>query len=260
MICVPWSDEDNEDTCAKMCRADNLTPTVAYFFYKKFCFQSFSQTVYLDLENITENLREAHNVRNLCAKLIPFVQCFLFHRKEFQQIYADLKAGEETWTAHDKLEKMKFYSVKDLQNIYRCKHDPNMNVIISNKSCLDTSSTGNWKYFVRMDILENDKELIKGFVKLFVRSPNPNKAYEISSRTEKELTNFCLLIYQFSRFKINDEDIKDIEKENSIKLKLPPNEVKWKIPEHVITKAVVEVMLILIKCSFYYLKLLIVFP
>lgn len=242
MICVPWSDDDNEETFAKMCRAENLTHRVAYFFYKRFNFQSFSQTVYLDLENITENLREAHNVRNLCAKLIPFVQCFLFHRKELQQIYTELKTGSNSWTAHEKLEKMKFYSVRDLQNIYRCKYDPNMSVIVSNKTCLDTSSTGNWKYFVRMDILENDKEIIKGFVKLFMRSPTQTQAIEISDRTEKDLTNFCLLIYQFSRFKINEEDIKDIEKEHQIKLKLPPNEIKWKIPEQTIPKPAMVIL------------------
>ena len=220
-------DTEESVTFNQLCRIDNLSPKVGRLFSQLFGFQYFSQTVYLDLENITENLREAHNVRNLCAKLLPFVQCFLFYRKEFQSVYFELSQNARIG---EKLEKMKFYSVRDLQNIYRSKHDPTMSVIVSNKTCLDTSVNENWKCFVRMDILENEKEIIKGFVKLFVRGVNST---QLGEKSERELSQFCLLIYQFSHFKIRDEDIKDIEKEHDLKLTLPQEQSKWKIPEHV---------------------------
>ena len=136
---------------------------------------------------------------------------------------------------------MQFFSVGDLQNIYRCNHDPAISVIVSNKTCLDTNVNENWKYFVRKDILENEIEIIKGFVKLFVRSPTQTQASEISERNEKDLTNFCLLIYQFSQFNMNNDDIIEIEKEHGLKLKLPQTEVKWTIPEHIFAKPVVTV-------------------
>ena len=233
IICVPNANVDAGSSISDLCRADNLTNKMAYFFYNVLRFQSFSQVVFLDLENITENLREAFRVQNLCSRLVPFLQCYLHYRKEFRAIYSELVKCQ----IHEKLAKMKFYSVKELQNIYRCHHDPSVSVITSNKTCLDTSSQ-TWKYFVRADILENDKEIIKGFVKLFISSlgSQQKKANELSERDEKDLTNFCLLIYQYSHFKIKDEDLRDIEKDHGVKLHLPSEEIKWNIPEHIIVK------------------------
>jgi hypothetical protein len=222
MVIMPTS---NESCFAEKCRVDySNIKKQTYFLINLLDLKLFSKTVLLDLENITENLREAPNVQFICSSLLPAIQCFLFYRIEFKQIYQDLNNSK------DKLINMKFYSVKELQNIYRCKHDTNLSVIVSNKSCFDTNEKSvYWKYFVRADLLNNEKEIIKGYVKLFI---NYTKQSLINEQNEKDLINFCLLMHQFCGQMLNDEDINEIEKDNKIKLKLPLNEIKWSIIMH----------------------------
>lgn len=119
---------------------------------------------------------------------------------------------------------MKFYSVQNLHNIYRCKHDPSIFAAVSNKACHDTKSP-HWKYFCRADILLNDKEILKGFLKIFLKS-------ELCSElNEKELIRFCLLMNQFSNYHICEEDRREIERDYHIKLNLPNEEIPWSIKE-----------------------------
>jgi hypothetical protein len=54
----------------------------------------------------------------------------------------------------------------------------------------------------------DQKEIIKGFVKLFI---NYTKQSLINEQNEKDLTNFCLLMHQFCSQMLNDEDINEIE-------------------------------------------------
>jgi hypothetical protein len=114
--------------------------------------------VILDLENVTESLREAPQIQNMCRRVVPYIQYFFFYRPEFKSVYSELEQ-----LISDKLKRMKFYSVKELQNVYRCLHDHSIQVVVSNKSCLDLNETSTtWKYYVRADLLENEKETIKG--------------------------------------------------------------------------------------------------
>jgi hypothetical protein len=212
-----------------LCKADDLSSKIFYFFSVILKLNSFSRVVILDLENITESLREAPKVQNLCRKLVPFIQSFMHSRPEFKLAYEQFDS--ELLNCVKKLEEMKFYSVKELQNIYRSKLDPSVYVIVSNKTCLDMNEKNMyWKYFVRADILDNEKEIVKGFVKLFFRTLTD----KVSARDEMDLTNFCVYINQLSNFNMSSDDVRDIENEFKIKMLLPSDKTKWSIPEAII--------------------------
>ena len=238
MVVMPLVEETTliDPSFSDFCRLDSsLNMKRAFFLINLLELKLFSKTVILDLENITENLRESSMAQNICSKLVPFIQCFLCYRTEFKQIYQELNS--DSIKINEKLNNMKFYSVRELQNIYRCTHDPSISVIVSNKSCFETNEKAMyWKYFIRADILENEKDIIKGFVKLFVKNGLGSSQSLINERNEKELTNFVLLMHQFVNSNMIAEDIRDIEKEYKLKLVLPPNEIKWSIKEITVSK------------------------
>lgn len=88
-------------------RIDQMSPKLAYFFYSCLELPKFSDVVILDLENITQNLREAPEVQHICSKIVPFIQSFFFYRSELGQAYKQLIS--ETVSIKDNLAKMKFY-------------------------------------------------------------------------------------------------------------------------------------------------------
>lgn len=220
-IVVVNSSSSNEFT--DLCRADSLGEKISHFFYNFLEISSFSSLVILDLQNITKNLREAPQVQNQCRKLLPFIQSFLFYRPEFSSVYTELIS--DSVQIQQKLASMKFYSVLDLENVYRFRHDSSIYATVSSKTCVDTAQNSTyWKYFVRADVIDNLKDLIKGFVKLFTRNQS-------SEKHEKELINFCLLMHQFVDFKLNEDDRREIEKDFNLKLTLPLDVIKWQIKE-----------------------------
>ncbi len=89
------------------CRTDALNEKLMYFFHNCLRLNTFSSVLMLDLENITENLREAPDVQNACRKMLPHIQCFMYHRKEFESIYKQLV--NEQISIKDNLTKLKFY-------------------------------------------------------------------------------------------------------------------------------------------------------
>jgi hypothetical protein len=193
------------------------------FFNDLLQINTFSSVLMLDLENITESLREAPEIQNICYKILPFIQLFLNHRPELKVLYTHLN----TIGVREKLLRMKFYSVKELQNIYRFRHDPSIYISVSNKTCADTSEkSAYWKYFVRADSLSNFKDIVRGFLKVFIQN---SSVYE---KCEKELLGFCLLMNEFKDLNtIKIDDRAEIEKDFRIKLNLPNGQEKWEINE-----------------------------
>jgi hypothetical protein len=176
-------------------------------------------------------------VQNICRKLVPYIQCYLFYRAEFKATYQQLNSAG----IGEKLESLKFYSVKELQNTYTLKHDSSVHVIVSNKTCMDTNEKSTyWKYYIRFDLLDNLKEIVKGFLKLFTRNQSLISAENnsINEKLEKELVQYCILMWQFVDYKLNDEDRREIEKEHNIKLSLPVEEPKWSIKEALVLRPI----------------------
>ena len=89
------------------CRSDTLSEKLAYFFYNCLQLNSFTSVLILDLENITENLREAPDVQNICRRMLPYVQCFLHFREELEPVYKQLSS--EQFKISENLLKLKFY-------------------------------------------------------------------------------------------------------------------------------------------------------
>lgn len=76
-----------ERTFQYSCSIDILNAKHIFFLTKLLDLKLFSQSVTLDLENITEDLREAPTAQNTCRKLLPFIQCFMYYRPEFKGVY-----------------------------------------------------------------------------------------------------------------------------------------------------------------------------
>ena len=227
MIVIPINGDEISDSFNDLCRFDsNLNQKRTYFLMDLLELKLFSKIVYLDLLNVTQHLRISPNVQNLCSILVYPIQCFFYYRTELKQTYQEFKEI----SIDAKLNKMNFFSVKISENIYRCKHDESITVIVSNKCFFDTPNNAPWRFFVRDDILEKKVDIVKGFVKIFTKN---TFSKTINERNEKDLTNLCLYIEKFidkeMTNKMSEEDIRDIEKEYKIKLTLPPNELKWVI-------------------------------
>jgi hypothetical protein len=108
---VKCADETSEffETC---CNSEGLGDKLVYFFHSCLRLATFSSVLMLDLENITESLREAPDVQNTCRKMLPFIQSFLHHRKEFEFIYKQLTS--EHVNMKDNLLKLKFYRYESI--------------------------------------------------------------------------------------------------------------------------------------------------
>lgn len=170
-------------------------------------------------------------VQNLCRRLVPFIQYYMYYRPEFKSVYTDLSQN----AMHTKLAQLKFYSVQTLQNVYRSRNDASVCVSVSNKTCLDlTSPHSGWKYLCRADIAANDKDVLKGFVKLFASSE------QVSESDEKQLVTFCLLVNQLiganNNSRLREEDRRELEKDYRIKFWLPSSQPAWCIQEAVVTR------------------------
>ena len=129
-------------------------------------------------------------------------------------------------------------SVRELQNIYRFKHDPTIFTVVSNRTCHDTNDKAVfWKYFIRFDLLDSPKDIIRGFIHLFIKNSrllNLNESYD---KYEKELVNFCYIMHQLGdAMPIKLDDKREIEKDYNLKLELPPSVVKWQIKEAVVNR------------------------
>lgn len=120
-----------------------------------------------------------------------------------------------------------------MQNIYRFKHESSIYCQVSNRTCLDVSST-NWKFYIRADVLESAKDVIRGFIRLFTRLDD----LLMSESCAKDLLAFCMIMQQFdlssssssdSPIRLNDEDRREIERDYRVKLVLPAGEVKWRL-------------------------------
>lgn len=102
------AETDDDDAFVKSCRfeTDTMRPKLLFFWLEVLQLSSFSSLVILDLENITECLREAPvSVQNRCRRLVPLVQCFLASRADCRPIYERLKALD----MKEKLERLKIY-------------------------------------------------------------------------------------------------------------------------------------------------------
>ena len=157
MILTPCPSHSLDASFPDNCSVSQLTSKHMFLLLNLLDIQLFSQTVTLEQENITENLCESPFAQNICRKLVPFIQSFLFYRNEFKDVYASLCRSN----IHLKLATLKFYTVQNLQNIYRSKNDPSMYVTVSNKTCFETANRSSiyWKYFCRQSI--NEKDIIK---------------------------------------------------------------------------------------------------
>jgi hypothetical protein len=92
-----------------------------------------------------------------------------------------------------------------------------------------------WKYFIRADLLNSPKDIVKGFIQLFTKNSRLVNLIESYDKLEKELLNFCYLMQQFDdSSSIRLDDRREIEKDFNLKLDLPSNEEKWHINEAVV--------------------------
>ncbi len=225
MVISPCQALNSENMFQEACAIERLNSKQMFFLFHLLDLKLFSQTVLLDMENITEFLEEAHAVQNLCRRLVPFIQYYMYYRPEFKSVYDDLcQNGIDT-----KLAALKFCSVQTLQNVYRSRYDASVCISVSNKTCLDIDNGSScWKYLCRADTLENEKDVLKGFVKLFARSERVGEA------AEKNLLTFCLLMNQLIGSKtqrLREEDRRELEKDYGIKFWLPSSQITWAIPE-----------------------------
>ena len=193
-----------------------------YFLSQVLKLKKLSECIYLDLGQISnESISESPEVESTCSSVLPFIQYFLNTREEVKHVYTtlqSLKIGE-------KLLKTRFYSVKEVDNVYRLKSNPEIFVQVSNKYFLDLEENNScWKFYVRADTIHSDKDVIRGFVKLFSKLANLNEKFE------SDLVNVCLLMKQFgSESAINHEDRKEIEKDHRVRLELRDGAKKWKL-------------------------------
>ena len=137
-----------------------------------------------------------------------------------------------------RLHTVKFYMVEQLHSVYRCVHAPSAHLQVANKTCWDTTTTKTpddaWTYFVRADAVANESELIRGFCKLFalLGTRGGGGGTSHAPAVERELVKFSLMMHQLSKWRLSDDDRRQIEADFECKLSLPSGECEWNMPSH----------------------------
>ena len=194
-----------------------------YFFIIEICnLKLVSSMIKPNVENITVNLRPAPIIQNLCRKVLPYIQCFLMYKYGCESVYKECKDTN----IDELLLKMKFYSVKSLETIYYYIEEQEIQSVIKKKSFINKNKEGNLEYFVSLEILENEKEVLIGFLDCFITKEKWMKT---------ELTKFIKQLYPFINNGLSASDKLEFEKDHEIRLDLDPNkEKKWIINEAVV--------------------------
>ena len=181
--------------------------------------KTVTSAIVANVENITANLRPAPSVQNICRKILFYIQCFLAHKIGYADVYNECINAKYD----ELLPKMKFYSVKSLETYYYCTYDPSINTVITKNSFSSKSETGYLQYFVSADIINDEKELLIGFIDCFVKKEKWLKT---------ELTKFIKLIHPFIKGELSNKDKVEIEKDHGIRLNLDETKEKiWNINE-----------------------------
>ena len=242
--------DEEQKTFAELCALENLDDHARLFLVNILGLRLFSNIISLDLDKIeTENLRPAPIVQNLLAKVVPFLQYYIYWRPEYKSIY-QLLSQDKHLALDKRLKEAKFYSVKELNTVYRCTFDSTIKAELTNKTILDSSLSSkksHWIYYVRHDQLENKREIIKGFLKVFVPKPpsssqvgeNEELSFQSLSITGELLRAFEDALMQYSLYSIfpyldkslKKKDQEIIEKDLRIKFSLPETETKWQVDE-----------------------------
>ena len=200
--------ENNQNELINLCGDNNLID----FYSNILKIETFSSLICLEMENVTTCLSHDVTISSICNKIMPFIQSFIYNREEFKDFIKN--QGE---ILSKRLSNLNFYSVQNLENVYRFKNNPKICVSLSNKTYLDLNSS---IYYVRSDCLDSLKDIVKGFIKGITHG-------YINDKVERELVNFCLLMYQFSGKNLKLEDKKEIEKDFGVKFSLPEKVRKW---------------------------------
>lgn len=134
---------------------------------------------------------------------------------------------------------LSYFSVQELQNIYRFKHDSSIYCKVSNRACVDSNMRStHWKLFIRADVIGTTKDVVRGFLRIFTRQDE----LVMSEKCEKDLFAFCILMQPFidaalasssksKQIVLNNDDRREIERDFSIKLTLPTDEPSWVIKD-----------------------------
>ena len=179
--------------------------------------KTVSSVIVPNVETITYNLRAAPAIQNLCRKVLLYIQCFLAHKNDYKGVYKQCLEAKYD----ELLPKMKFYSVKSLDTVFYYIDDNTINTVITKTSLFKKNQNGNLEYFVSVDIMDNEKEVLIGFIDCFISKEPWLKI---------ELSKFIKLIHPFIKTELNYKDKLEIEKDHGIRLELS-NENPWVINE-----------------------------
>lgn len=209
-ILISKTPENNENELINLCGDATLINFYSHFLKV----ETFSSLICLEMENVTTCLSQNETISSICNQIMPFIQSFIYNREEFKDFVTN-----QGQVLRSRLSSLNFFAVKNLENVYRFKNNPKICVSLSNKTYLDLNSS---IFYVRSDCLDSLKDIVKGFIKGITQG-------HINDKVERELVNFCLLMYQFSNKNLKAEDKKEIEKDFGVKLSLPEKIPKWSL-------------------------------
>ena len=221
--------KENESYCGfneSMFKNNKLNKNLDMFFTNVCNFNLFSSLIEtkIDLDRDNLNIESISAYPACITQLLPYLQCFLYSKQEYADIYASFMLDKANGGIDLKMFQL---NAIYLNHYFKPNQEINYANDNENKVYIQVFGKSLFSYFIRKDCLTNEKELIKGFLKIFFVNCADKKL-------EKDLLSFALYVNN-SYLKLSTEIIlstsekNELESDYDIKLNLPDNEKLWLI-------------------------------
>ena len=200
-------------------RLNKLNKNLEIFFTNICNFKLLSNLIETKIDLERDNLNfECIETPECITQLLPYIQVYLHSKKK--EIYSYFELNEIN------------LNVFQLNAIYLNHYfieNININSGYNNESKVFLRVNNNsYEYFIRKDCLSNEKEIIKGFLKIFFLKTSFDKTLE------KDLLSFVLCLNNsYLKTPLSSSDKNEIENDYEIKLTLPLNEKTWSIKDSI---------------------------
>ena len=204
-------------------KVNKLSKNLEKFFMQVCNFRVLSSVVETKIDLERDNLNiESITTPTCINQLLPYIQAYLYSKKqEYEEFYSIFQSNEIN---------LKMFQLNAIFLNHYYTPNTDINSLNNNESkvfvrVVNEIKENSYEYFVRKDHLENEKELIKGFLKIFfVKSFNKS--------LEKDLLNFAMCVNNsYSKTPLSSSDKSEIESDYEIKLTLPASESSWLIKD-----------------------------
>ena len=199
-------------------------------FFTDICdFSLLSSNIETKIDLERDNLNtESIEIPTCITNLLPYIQHYLNSKPEYFDIYTKFKQRVDDTEIN-----LKMYQINTVNLSYFFKPNRDINSGNNNENKIHVRLNNNnnniFEYYIRKD---NEKELFKGFLKIFFTT-----SVGYFEKLEKDLLNFILYVNN-SYLKttttiqsLSSSDKYELENDYDIKLTLPINESFWLIKD-----------------------------